>query len=239
MSSSTYWGLEADELDTPQAADPATIPAPVDEPVLRAVPGVPLRPVAAPATNGAVPAHTLPDGVVPTIGIDPGSKWTAAVLRVGEYAVTGWTLGPVNRNGVLDRDALMDPDNWDAFARYVNRLISHIEELVSYAEQQYKGVRVAVEVALIPVSWQPGNRGKSKLPLVDVLIPRQIVSAVIGAFPNARLVPPDNYSSRSDAAPRETKGRRLSHWGPNETVRGERDHEQAAFFVAGEGARQQ
>jgi hypothetical protein len=235
----SIWAVEpGTDVDRPQVADPVTtaIPEPADG--VRAVPGVPMRPVPAPATNGTVPAHPVPPDTVPTIGVDPGSKWTSAVLRVGEYGVTGWTLGPVDRLGRPDRNALNDPDDWESFSRYTNRLISHLEELVAYAEHEYGGVRIAIEVAVVPSGWQPTSRGQNRLPLTDVLLPRQVAAAVLGAFPNAKLVPPARYGSRSAEVPPELKGRRQPHWGPNETVRGERDHEQAAYLVAGQGARQ-
>ena len=42
----------------------------------------------------------------PTIGVDPGQTWTAAVLRIGDHAEHGWTMGPVDKFGTVRRDAL-------------------------------------------------------------------------------------------------------------------------------------
>lgn len=235
-----YWAVDgAGDLDQAQSFDPATIPAAAGGLGVQALPGVPLRPTAPlVAPGGGVARIPLPTGTVPTIGIDPGSKWTAAVLRVGNAAITGWTLGPVDRLGRPDRHALNNPDDWPAFSRYTNRLISHLEELVAYAEAVYGAVRIAIEIAVVPSGWQPTGGGKNRLPLADVLLPRMIAAAVLGAFPDARLVPPDKYGSRAAEVPAELRGRRPAHFGPNETPRGERDHEQAAWHVAGVGAEQ-
>ena len=183
--------------------------------------------------SGAMNAISASRKEIPAVGVDPGSRWTGAVLRVGDVAVTGWTLGPVNRLGQRDRAALDNVDNWEAFRRYVDRLIAHLDDLVTYGETEYGPVRIAVEVPHTPIGWQAGNRGTNKLPLNDVFLPRQIASALIGCYPNAVLVPPGKYGQRADEVPAVLRGRRPADWGPNETPRGERDHEQSAYFVSG------
>ena len=65
----------------------------------------------------------------PTIGVDPGQTWTAAVLRIGGHADHGWTIGPVDKFGTVRRDALNQVDNWDHFALYVRRLRQGLDEL--------------------------------------------------------------------------------------------------------------
>jgi hypothetical protein len=175
---------------------------------------------------------------LPTIGVDPGQTWTAAVLRVGDVGEHGWTMGPTDKFGVIARDALNEVDNWDAFRRYVGRLIDALDVLVDYANDRYGEVRIAVEVPHVPIGWQPGSAKKfQRLPMRDWIIPRQVASAVLGQFPEAQVVRPDGHGRRpSSEYPKELRGTRPPEWGPNETPRRERDHERAAYDVAGIGA---
>ncbi|WP_157985252.1 hypothetical protein [Lentzea terrae] len=192
--------------------------------------------VTAPAGGLAVAEQVRP---LATIGVDPGQTWTAAVLRVGDAGVHGWTMGPVDRFGVVMRAALNEVDDWEAFARYTARLVDGLVELVDFAMAQYGEVRVAVEVPHVPIGYQPGSSKRfQKLPLRDWIIPRQVAAAVIGQFPEAKTVRPDGYGSRpASEYPQELRGKRPPSWGPNETPRFERDHERAAYDVAGVAAR--
>lgn len=169
------------------------------------------------------------------IGIDPGARWTAAVLRIGDHPVHGWTYGPVNRIGELDAAALANPDDWAAFSRYAGRILDALGQLVTEAEQHHGAVRVAIEAMHVPVGWLSVAHGRyNRLPLVDWLIPTRMVAAVLGAYPDARLVPPDKLGRRpAEDYPRELRGPRPADWGPGEARRGERDHERAAYDVAG------
>src|SRR5262245_7966402 len=90
--------------------------------------------VSAPAPP--IPPATAP-AVPPTIGVDPGQTWTAAVLRVGDTAVHGWTMGPVDQAGTVRRDALNEVDAWDAFVRYAARLVAGLDELADYATTRW------------------------------------------------------------------------------------------------------
>ena len=169
------------------------------------------------------------------VGIDPGARWTAAVLRIGDHPVHGWTYGPVNRLGELDAAALDKPDDWAAFSRYAGRVLDALGQLVTEAEQHHGAVRVAIEAINVPVGWLSVGHGRyNRLPLIDWLTPTRVVAAVIGAYPDARLVPPDKLGRRpTEDYPRELRGPRPADWGPGEARRGERDHERAAYDVAG------
>jgi hypothetical protein len=171
----------------------------------------------------------------PTIGVDPGQTWTAAVLRVGDTAVHGWTMGPVDQAGTVRRDALNEVDAWDAFVRYAARLVAGLDELADYATTRWGEVRVGVEVPHVPVGWRPGSAPKfQRLPMRDWLIPRQVAAVVLGAFPRARVVQPDHLGRRpAREYPAELRGTRPAEWGPCEARGGERDHERAAYDVAG------
>lgn len=186
------------------------------------------------------PASAAAAGTVPaTIGVDPGQKWTAAVLRVGDFAEHGWTVGPVNRNGLPDRAVLDDVDDWDSFARYIRRLLAALDDLVEYAADRHGAVRVGIEVPRVPIGWTPGAYSKfNRMRAVDWILPKQVAAAVLGAYPESRLVLPDHLGRRpAGEYPRELRGARPPGWGPNEARKGERDHERAAYDIAGLAAR--
>lgn len=168
---------------------------------------------------------------VAVLGIDPGARWTAGVLRVGDAAVTGWTVGPGE-----DVDALSDPDDVAAVARYVRRVVERIEATMAVMErEQYPRRRLAVETIRVPVGWRHGKR--TAIQLTDWLIPRQVGVAIVGRYPTTRLVPADGHGRRPlDDYPVELRRRRQPGWMPNEATRGERDHERAAYDIAGVAA---
>lgn len=188
---------------------------------------------------GGPQAPAWPGASLPTIGVDPGQTWTAAVLRVGDTAVHGWTMGPVDRFGTVIRDALNEVDNWDAFSRYAARLVAGLDELATYARTRWGKVRIGIEVPGVPIGYRPGSPAGSpakfqRLPMRDWLIPRQVAAAVVGAYPNARLIRPDHLGRRPlDQYPHDLRGVRPPNWGPCEARKGERDHERAAYDVAG------
>ncbi|MCI2423063.1 hypothetical protein MOQ72_37165 [Saccharopolyspora sp. K220] len=175
---------------------------------------------------------------LPVIGIDPGQTWTACVLRVEDHAEFGWTMGPVGANGQLLKSALSDPDNWVAFGRYVAKLRDALDELVDHAIQRWGVVRIGVEVPHVPVGYRNSSPKFQRLPVRDWLVPRQVAAAVIGAYPEAKKVVADGHGRRpASEYPRELRGARPHHWGPNQFRNGERDHERAAYDVAGVAAR--
>ncbi|RJQ70555.1 hypothetical protein D5S17_28925 [Pseudonocardiaceae bacterium YIM PH 21723] len=194
-------------------------------------------PTGVPPTPAAPPAAPVrpPDlGTPPCIGVDPGAKWTAAVLRVGDYAEHGWTMGPIDRRGVLDSAALDDVDDWYAIQRYMVKMLTGLDQLVDYATDRYGAVRVGVETPKVPVGYQPNSRLANRLPMGEWLLPKLFTAAVIGAYPASRLVLPDKLGRRpATEYPRELRGTRPPGWGPNEARRGERDHERAAYDIAG------
>lgn len=186
---------------------------------------------------GAAPQ---PERPLPTIGVDPGQTWTAACLRVGDYGEHGWTIGPVDKYGTLRRDALNEVDDWQALRRYIARLMDGLETLVEYAIDKYGEVRVGVEVPLVPVGWRPGSVQKfQRMPMRDWIVPREVASAVLGGYPEAKVIVPDGYGARPAAMyPKELRGTRPPDWGPNEVPNHERDHERAAYDIAGAAARE-
>jgi hypothetical protein len=170
------------------------------------------------------------------LGIDPGRRWTAGVLRVGRAAVHGWTLGPVDVHGRPDAAAVDNAHDLAAWARYMARLLDAVEDTMARAPD---GGRVALAVEVIV---PPAGR---RIALADWLVPRQIVAGLLGYDPRAVLVRPDAHGKARPVAEHyppalwPAKGRtggRPPSWGPCEARRGERDHERAAYDIAGVGA---
>ncbi|MFE3454977.1 hypothetical protein ACFXJ8_39245 [Nonomuraea sp. NPDC059194] len=186
-------------------------------------------------------------GEVAVLGIDPGRRWTAGVLRAGERALHGWTIGPVDVAGRPSAAAVDNVHDLAAWARYMGRLIDVVEATVQ-AHQVAGGrpVRLACEV-VVP----PGGR----IALADWLIPRQIVAGLLAFDPTVMLIAPGGHGKRHydrDGAGRLVRARpvtadyppefwpakgqsggRPAGWGPCEARRGERDHERAAYDIAG------
>jgi hypothetical protein len=172
---------------------------------------------------------------VPVIGVDTGFRWTAAVLRVGGEAVNGFTLGPLNGNGIRDPNA-NDGMSAAALARYVSRIGTHLDQLYDLAEA-YGHPRVAVEVPNRP-------KGYRQLPLRAWLVTHTVAWAVVGRYDGVFLVPPDRNGARHQPSrggdgdmgehyPKPLCRRRPGGWLPNEAPRHARDHERAAYDVAG------
>lgn len=177
-------------------------------------------------------------GGLAVIGIDPGARWTAGVLRVGDHAALGWTLGPVDAFGMPDPSALDNHDDWHAIGRYLDRVVEFAQRTAEYADKNgATRVRFAVEVPRVPTGFISGRY--NRIPLSDWLMPQRVAAAVLAAFPGTRTVLPDQFGGKRTPTaeyPRELRGSRPPHWWPNETKKRERDHERAAFDVAGVAA---
>lgn len=168
------------------------------------------------------------------IGVDPGARWSAGVLRAGDAALWGWTLGPRN-----DRDqptALSTVDDMESITRYADRVIAQIDDTIAHAESLgHKRIRIGVESVRRPTLYRSGQR--VTIPLSDWVIPYALVMAIHGAYPDARLVPPARNGGRDRLSyPPELQRHRPPYWPANEARRGERDHERAAYDVAGAAA---
>ncbi len=172
------------------------------------------------------------------LGVDPGSRWTAGCLRFGDTALDGWTVGPRDEAGRRHATALERVDDVAAAARYIHRVCDTIAETLDRARDVHglARVRLAVENMHVPKGWMAGNR--TRVSIVDWLMPRQVVIGVLAAFPDARLIEPAGYGKRPPADyPSELRRRRPASWGGNDNPKGERDHERAAYDVAGAAAR--
>lgn len=168
------------------------------------------------------------------VGIDTGGRWTGGVLRVGDAVLWGWTVGPHTAAGELY--AIDNPDDLVGIASYIDRVLAHIEGTIEQATAAgYERVRIAVEQVRVPIGYRSGRH--TGIRLVDWLIPRDLAVAVRAAYPDARWVPPHRWGRGTPASyPAELHGSRPPHWPWYDARRGERDHERAAYDIAGAAA---
>lgn len=167
------------------------------------------------------------------IGVKPGWRWTSGVLRIGETAVDGFTLGPVGTRRANDR---MEPD---AIYGYTERIGFHLDAIYDRAVEMGHGrPGVAVELPTGP----QGGKGHTSV-LRAFLITWTVAWFVIGRF-DAVPIPADGNGRRhlpenggtgklGDYYPTALIRRRPETWTSNETDRNERGRERAAYDVAG------
>ncbi|MEU8347840.1 hypothetical protein AB0C74_39600, partial [Spirillospora sp. NPDC048832] len=137
--------------------------------------------------------------------------------------------------GQPDAAAADDVHDVAAWGRYMRRVLDMVEATTDRAGGP---VYLACEV-IVP----PGGR---RIALADWLIPRQLCAGLVAYDPGAVLIRANNHGKRRplnvhyppEFWPRgSTSGGRPASWGPNEARRGERDHERAAWDVAGAALR--
>jgi hypothetical protein len=180
------------------------------------------------------PGSTLHIQCPPTLAYDPGSKWTAGLLRVGADALDGFTLAL----GLPDSPDLINAH--EAVRVYTDRIIEH--GLAAW-DKHFRGqqIRVAVEVTDRPT----GGRGRGKVALHQWVLASRVAAAITGAFPGCVLVPPAKCGHRhlvanggtgriGDYYPPQLIGSHPLDWGPIESHRKRRDHEWAAYVIAAE-----
>lgn len=137
----------------------------------------------------------------PTLTFDPGSKFTAGLLRECTDAIDGFTLALAYPDDP-DLNAVLDAH--EALRVYTDRITDHA---VALWDTHFPGkpVRVVIEAMDRP---RKGVSGRHK--------------AGNGGTGNPR-----------DYYPTSLIGARPCGWDVNEAPRGARDHEQAAYTLAG------
>jgi hypothetical protein len=181
------------------------------------------------------PGSTLHVHCPPMLAFDPGSKFTAGLLREGIYAINGFTLALAYPD---DPDPNAVLDDHEALRVYTDRITqagldvwdSHLPD---------KPVRVVIEAANRPTKVSRYGR----VPLRDWVIPQRIMTAVTTCFPGAVILAPQHAGGRHKRSKGGT-GRPADYYPPNligppppgwltEEPERRRDHEQAAYTLAG------
>ena len=165
------------------------------------------------------------------IGVDPGWRWTAGILLVGDDVIDGFTLGPIGSRKANDA---MDPAALDA---YTDRIGAALDELWDQAVALGHTPRVAVEMPTVPI----GNK-RFVAKFRAYKITNDVAWFVKGRFNATRIRNTDNFGHRHEKA-RGGSGiigdyypasliRRRQLRGPCQAPDGERNHERAAYDVA-------
>jgi hypothetical protein len=187
------------------------------------------------ADSGA-PGSTLHISTPPTLVFDPGSKFTAGLLREGIAAIDGFTLALAYPDD-SDPNAILD--DHEALRRYTDRITEHG---LALWDRHFAGkpVRVVVEA-----TNRPRKGGKfARVPIRDWVIPQRVVTAITTCFPGAVILPRQGAGGRHKVAnggtgnprdyyPSSLIGPRPRGWADNEVPRGCRDHEQTCYTLAG------
>jgi hypothetical protein len=186
----------------------------------------------------AAPGSTLFVQTPPMLAFDPGSKFTAGLLRQGTAAIDGFTLAlgypdDPDPNAVLD-----DPERLRAYTDRITELG------LTLWDRHFpgQGLRVVVEWTHRPRKGKGG--GFRSIPIRDWVIPRMVVAAVTTCFTGCVILAPQGAGGRHKASnggtgrardyyPLSLIGVRPRAWEVNEAPRGCRDHEQAAYTLAG------
>ena len=167
------------------------------------------------------------------IGVDPGFRWSAGVLRVGDAALNGFTSGPVAADGSPARLA-NDKISPAALDRYCAQIGKNLDSLYDLSIELGHGPPlVAVEMPY------PSDR----IPLRCWLVTWTVAWNVMGRYDDVIPITPAGHGKRHKA-PGATE--RLADYYPDSLIRSRpfgwmrcaaprtaRDHERAGFDVAG------
>ncbi len=138
------------------------------------------------------PGSTLHVACPPTLAFDPGSKFTAGLLREGSDAIDAFTLALAYPDAP-DPNVILD--DYEAIRAYTDRITTHGLALWdSYFPG--RGVRVVVEWANRP---KKGGRYR-RVPIRDWVIPRMVIAAITTCFTDCVILPPQGAGGRHKVA---------------------------------------
>ncbi len=166
------------------------------------------------------------------IGVDPGWRWTAGVLRVGDDVIDGFTVGPVGHRKANDTMAPVAMDN------YTHQVGQALDYLWDIAVDLGHRPRVAVEMPTMPTgskSFVVKFRAYKVTNDVAWFVKGRYDAVRVRADGNGNRHKIDHGGSGKleDHYPASLIRRRQLA-GPCHAPRHERDHERAAYDVAGQ-----
>jgi hypothetical protein len=167
---------------------------------------------------------------------DPGSKFTAGLLRKGTDAIDGFTLALAYPDDP-DPNAILD--DHEALRRYTDRIT---QAGMDIWDRHFPGkhIRVVVEATNRP---KKGGR-YGRIPIHTWVIPQRVATAITSCFTGCVILPAQHAGGRHKVVnggtgnPRDYYPPRLigpppRDWYACEEPRRRRDHEQAAYTLAG------
>lgn len=155
---------------------------------------------------------TTPAGK-PVLGIDPGSRYTAVVVRDGDV--------------VLHATTLVRPEKMNSTDWALEVLVG-----VKVILAEFPKVPLAVEGINPPTGFHRGQ--KATLNPRDILRAGIVLGAIVATWPDITIIPPGgNGSNHYSHYPACLIGRRPADLPGSTNSAGTRDHEQSAYDVAG------
>lgn len=165
---------------------------------------------------GAVREDGFHSNGIISIGIDPGSRYTALVVRDGDEVLHATT---VKREG--------DQEPID----YARMVVEILVPIVRDFESRYENVIVGIEGITDPKGFSNGRR--APINPKDIVRTGVTAGGLAVALMDAIVIPPGhNGSQHLSQYPDALKGRRPADLPGDSTGAGTRRHEQSAFDVA-------
>jgi hypothetical protein len=190
--------------------------------------------------------------VYPTIGIDPGQRWTGIAVRINDRCLDAVTLA---RPEGQEND---DTSRYEADRSFAGQVLDMVDLLLDRHHDAGVGAasdweaswdttpwRVAIEGVRTAQPYMAGRKVHYTRNVMWAITQLAVIyGAVIGHFPHAVVVRPAHFDelhlpkyggtgTKADTYPKELLRLRPRWFGPNEHPRGERRHEQAAWAIAG------
>jgi len=165
---------------------------------------------------GAVREEEFISNGVISIGIDPGSRYTALVVRDGDTVLHATTV---------KREGAQEPID------YARMVVEIMVPIVRDFEERYENVVVGIEGITDPKGFSNGRR--APINPKDIVRTGVTAGGLAIALMDAIIVPPGhNGSQHLSQYPDALKGRRPAGLPGDSTGAGTRKHEQSAFDVA-------
>src|SRR5262245_1263109 len=164
-------------------------------------------------------------------------RWSSGILRLNDVAVDGFTIGPRDKHGRLSPEAT-DDCTFGSAAIYGSYIVDWVEKLFG------KAIELGLGEPLIAVEAPSPPQGFRDIPLRAWYVPTVVAAEVIGRFGAVSMIPADGNGKRhlpknggdgdmTAYYPDVLCRRRPADWLANEEPRTSRDHERAAYDVAG------
>lgn len=159
------------------------------------------------------------DGII-VVGIDPGSRSTALVIRDGETVIHATTI---TREGN------------ETHVNYALDVVDAVVPIINGYREKYPDLIIGIEGISDPKGFKGGQR--AAINPKDIIRTGVTLGALVAIFRDAIIVAPGNNGSKHESQyPAELKGRRPKDLEGSSVGAGTRRHEQSAYDIAGKAA---
>lgn len=166
---------------------------------------------------GAVREEAFTENGIISIGIDPGSRYTALVVRNGDVVIHATTVTRVG-----DQEPIP----------YARLVIDALAPIVAEFIENFPDAVIGIEGVTDPKGFKHGKR--AALNPKDIMRTGVTAGALAAVFPTAHIVRPGNNGSMHlSQYPSNLRGRRPTDLPGSSNGAGTRSHEQSAYDIAG------